>query len=140
MKEDISLANDRDNFKLCEELSNEVKSLTLKSSSYTKFYKISGFVKIIFNDDKIMYLSCPDCRKKVIEELGKWKCEYCNKTHNQNLPTYMLSALINDVSGSVLVQFPRELGDPIMNGKSAAEFKQLKDEHKDDPNQIKDFL
>ena len=52
----------------------------------------------------------------------------------------MLSALINDVSGSVLVQFPRELGDPIMNGKSAAEFKLLKEELKDDPTRIKDFL
>jgi len=52
----------------------------------------------------------------------------------------MLSALINDVSGSVLVQFPRELGDPIMNGKSASEFKLLKEQLKDDPVQIKDFL
>ena len=97
------MGSDRDNFKLCDELANEAKTLAFRSSTYTKFYKISGFVKIIFNDDKIMYLSCPDCRKKVIEELGKWKCEYCNKTHEQNLPTYMLSALINDVSGSVLV-------------------------------------
>jgi len=70
-----------------------------------------------------MYLSCPDCRKKVIEEGGLWKCEHCSKTHTINLPTYMLSALINDVSGSVMVQFPRELGDPIMGGKSAASFK-----------------
>jgi Zn-finger protein len=63
----------------------------------------------------------------VIEESGGWKCENCNKTHKQNLPTYMLSALINDVSGSIMVQFPRELGDPIMGGRSAAEFKQLKE-------------
>lgn len=61
--------------------------------------------------------------------------------HNTNLPTYMLSALISDVSGSVLVQFPRELGDPIMNGMSAQAFKNLKDELKDDPNnQLKDFF
>ena len=93
------------------------------SSNHTKFYKISGFVRTIFNDDKIMYLSCPLCRKKVIEEQGKWRCEYCARTHDHNVPTYMLSALINDVSGSVMVQFPRELGDPIMNGTSAPDFK-----------------
>jgi replication factor A1 len=130
---------DRDNFKLCEELINSVRDLNT-SSTFTKFYKISGFVKTIFNDDKIMYLSCPDCRKKVIEEAGAWKCEHCSKTHSTNLPTYMLSALINDVSGSVMVQFPRELGDPIMGGKSATAFKQLKEELKEEPNKLKDFF
>lgn len=98
------------------------------SKNQTKFYKISGFVKMIFNDEKILYLSCPDCRKKVIEEDGNWRCENCDKLHETNLPTYMLSALISDVSGNVMVQFPRELGDSIMNGKSATEFKEMKDE------------
>lgn len=83
---------------------------------------------MIFNDEKILYLSCPDCRKKVIEEDGSWRCENCNKLHETNLPTYMLSALISDVSGNLMVQFPRELGDSIMNGKSATEFKEMKDE------------
>ena len=83
---------------------------------------------MIFNDEKILYLSCPDCRKKVIEEDGNWRCENCDKLHETNLPTYMLSALISDVSGNVMVQFPRELGDSIMNGKSATEFKEMKDE------------
>ena len=88
-----------------------------------------------------MYLSCPDCRKKVIEESdNKWKCEHCSKVHDSNLPTYMLSALISDVSGSVMVQFPRELGDPIMGGMSAPEFKQLKDDLKDQPEKLKSFF
>lgn len=34
----------------------------------------------------------------------------------------MLSALISDVSGNVMVQFPRELGDSIMSGLSASDF------------------
>ncbi len=135
---------ERDNFKLCDELIEEVSFLRHSFSSnqnLTKFYKISGFVKLIFNDDKIMYLSCPDCRKKVIEESdNKWKCEHCSKVHESNLPTYMLSALISDVSGSVMVQFPRELGDPIMGGMSAPEFKQLKDDLKDQPEKLKSFF
>lgn len=36
------------------------------SSNQTRFFKISGYIKKIFNDDKILYLSCPDCRKKVM--------------------------------------------------------------------------
>jgi replication factor A1 len=93
----------------------------------SKFYKISGFVQHIFNDDKIMYLSCPDCRKKVTEEHGLWNCEACHKTHTTNVPTFMLGALIADASGSVVVQFARELGDPILQDTSAAQYKQLKE-------------
>jgi hypothetical protein len=96
-------------------------------------------VKIIFNDDKILYLSCPDCRKKVIPEDSLWRCENCNKLHETNLPTYMLSALISDVSGNVMVQFPRELGDSIMNGISASDFLAKKEECQD-PEELKEFL
>jgi replication factor A1 len=90
---------------LIEELLEEQKKNSNGSSlpSATKFFKISGYIKIIFNDDKILYLSCPDCRKKVIPEDDLWRCENCNKLHENNLPTYMLSALISDVSGNVMV-------------------------------------
>ena len=44
----------------------------------------------------------------------------------------MLQAVIADVSGNVIVQFPRELGDPIMNGLKAQEFKDFRDEKKVD--------
>ena len=47
-------SNDRDNFKLCDELVSEVASLSRSSQPFTKFFKISGFVRTIFNDEKIM--------------------------------------------------------------------------------------
>ena len=50
----------------------------------------------------------------------------------------MLSAVIADVSGNVIVQFPRELGDPIMGGLSASEFKQMKEEKTEE--EVKDFV
>lgn len=71
------------------------------------------------NDDKIYYLSCPDCRKKVIEEATGWRCENCNKIQLTNTPTYMLSARLLDTSGGVYICFPRELGEPILNGMAA---------------------
>ena len=49
----------------------------------------------------------------------------------------MLSAVISDVSGNILVQFPRELGDQIMNGMSATEFKQLKESSSDQKTWLK---
>ena len=137
-----------DNFKLAEELISEMAHHQEKmarfahsgngtdsaSKSHTRFYKISGYVKMIFNDDKILYLSCPECRKKVIEEDGHWRCENCDKLYSHNVPTYMLSALISDVSGNLMVQFPRELGDAIMDGMSASDFKAFKDGKDDQPS------
>ena len=75
----------------------------------------------------MFYLSCPDCRKKVTEHGDKWRCENCNKVYPTNIPTYMLSAVISDSTGSILVQFPREMGDAIMKGVSAGEFKLIKE-------------
>lgn len=50
----------------------------------------------------------------------------------------MLSARIQDVSGFTYVQFPRELGDPIMNGMSAKDFMDMKE--RGDPEEIKAFF
>ena len=96
----------------------------------SKFCKISGYVKKIFCDERMIYLSCPVCRKKVFEEsTNKWKCETCNKVHDSNIPTYMFTAIIADLTGDMFVQFTREFGDPIMNGMSAVDFKTFRDEN-----------
>jgi hypothetical protein len=45
----------------------------------------------------------------------------------------MINSVFSDLSGSIHVQFAREIGDPIMKGLSAAEFKTRRDEwSKDD--------
>ena len=38
-----------------------------------------------------------------------------------------MSAKIQDFSGDFYVQFIKELGDPIMNGMSAKDFKEFKE-------------
>ena len=76
----------------------------------------------------MIYLSCPVCRKKVIEDKpGFWRCESCNKTHNTNIPTYMISAVFADVSGQITLSFAREIGNTIMDGYTAEEFKAIKE-------------
>ena len=51
----------------------------------------------------------------------------------------MLTAKISDLSGSIYIQFPRELGDSIM-GKSAEEFRDFKESHSDDPEAVRNYL
>ena len=65
-----------------------------------KFFYISGFISYLRNDDKTYYLACPDetCKKKVMEEAVGWRCENCNKTYPNCVPTYVITAKIADVS------------------------------------------
>ena len=47
----------------------------------SKFYKISGHVsKMVGETDKMYYLSCPECKRKVIEEPVGFRCDHCDKT------------------------------------------------------------
>lgn len=86
-----------------------------------------------------MYDACPDCRKKVTDEPAGFRCEHCNKLHSTRVPTYMLNAKIADLSGSIYIQFPRELGDSII-GKSASEFRDFKEANLDDPDAVRNYL
>ena len=52
----------------------------------------------------------------------------------------MLTAMIHDATGDVQVQFPRDLGDPIMNGQTAKEFKQFREEQSDDVTRVRNFV
>lgn len=74
-------------------------------------FKINGYVSKMMNDERMFYLSCPDCRKKVTEDISGWRCESCGKVQHSNIPTYMLTAKIADVSGTIYVQFLRDMGD-----------------------------
>ena len=56
------------------------------------------------------------------------------------VPTYMLSAKISDLSGSIYIQFPRELGDPIMGGMSAKDFRDFKEANSHDPEAVRNYL
>lgn len=101
---------------------------------------ISGFVQRALTDDKMIYNSCPVCRKKVQDEPAGYRCEQCDKIHSTMIATYMLTAKISDLSGSIYVQFPRELGEPIMNGMPAKEFQEFKERTVDDPEALRAFL
>ena len=134
-----------DNFRLIQEVVEAVaedNNLAWGAQPQkTKFYKISGFVQRVLTDDKMSYNACPDCRKKVQEEPAGYRCENCNKVHMTMNPTYMLMAKIADLSGSIYIQFTRELGDAIMNGMSARQFLELKESFGSDQEAgIRNFL
>lgn len=92
----------------------------------------------VITDEKMTYNACPDCHRKVQDEPAGYRCEHCNKIHMTMVPTYMLTAKVSDLSGSLYVQFPRELGEPIMAGLNAKEFLELKERL--DEGELRTFL
>jgi len=132
-----------DNFKLIREMIDAVQAdQSLQQPAWnsygqsvqqkSKLYMISGFIQSIKNDDKMIYNSCPVCRKKVQDEPAGYRCEQCDKVHSTMVPTYMLTAKVSDLSGQIYMQFPRELGDAIMGGKTAKDFQEFKERTTDD--------
>ena len=120
---------------------NQSSSMNAWNSASTQkplYFKISGYVQQILNDDKTFYIGCPDCKRKVQPDPIGYRCEQCSKVFEKANPTYMLSAKIADNSGNTFVTFPKELGDEIMGGLSAVDFKNLKEDSS--PEHLKNFV
>ena len=103
-------------------------SVSMDELKTTVFY-VSGYIHYLRNDDKTFYLACPEesCKKKVMEESVGWRCENCNKTYPNCVPTYILTCKIADVSESNFVNFYRNEGTALM-GMTAEKLKDLKDQ------------
>ena len=56
------------------------------------------------------YPACtnPNCRRKVMEDGGHYRCENCGKSDSTFDPTYFFTAKICDFSDSFFVSFARE--------------------------------
>lgn len=82
----------------------------------------------IKNDERIFYPACPgdNCRRKVTEDAGGYRCENCGKTYTTFNPTFMITARISDFTDSIYVNFARDQGAALM-GMTAVEFKEYRE-------------
>ena len=92
------------------------------------YFFLNGYVSKIKNDDRIYYPACKteNCRKKVIEDAGGFRCENCGKSNTNFNPSYMFSACISDFTESIYVNFARDQGTSLM-GMSAEAFRTFKE-------------
>ena len=99
------------------------------------YFYVNGFVSYIRNDEKSIYPACPDesCKRKIVSEGDgterRWRCEHCQRTYKNCVPTYMLLAKISDLTDSIYVQFYKDMGTKLM-GVEAREIRVLKEEGK----------
>ena len=52
----------------------------------------------------------------------------------------MLTAKISDLSDQMFISFLSQIGEPIMNGLSAQQLMEIKEEQKDNPEAIKELF
>jgi replication factor A1 len=90
------------------------------------FFFINGQLNSIKNDDRMFYLACPKCCKKVTEENGSCYCENCAQAYPKANPTYMITAKVSDPTENIFVSFTRDQGTALM-GITAEDFKKMRE-------------
>jgi len=86
------------------------------------FHVKARILKFESERDKLIYLACPQCKKKVTKGPKGFFCLGCDRTYGTCLPTYMFQAKIADFSGKLTVTFARENGVPVLGGLSARQW------------------
>lgn len=81
---------------------NELGQSVEKPDTFTTHGRIIH-IKIPPGDRVPWYASCPstECRKKVIEDQGAWRCEKCQKSYPQPLYRWLLTFVLADHSESM---------------------------------------
>jgi len=62
----------------------------------------------------MFYLACPQCKKKVSDEQGGYRCENCDKSFGEAVPTYNFSFMFSDYTSKITVSCLGEVGEAIL--------------------------
>lgn len=88
------------------------------------YFKVRGALTWFTSSDDMKtyyYLACQTCKKKVTDENSAYKCENCQKSYSEAVPTFKFKFRFTDMTNHLFVNCLGECGDQIM-GISAADF------------------
>ena len=60
------------------------------------------------------YLACPVCKKKVSDDTTGYRCEFCNKSFGEAVPTYNYSFMLSDYTSKISVSCIGEAGEAVL--------------------------
>lgn len=72
----------------------------------------------------MFYLACKMCKKKVIDESNGYRCERCEKTFADAVPTYNFAMRVSDFTDTHIFNVLGDVGEAIL-GMTAAEFYEI---------------
>ncbi|CAO3686469.1 unnamed protein product [Umbelopsis ramanniana] len=104
----------------------EVKSENLGAGEKADFFNVRARV-VYMKNENCWYPACPECKKKLIEEGGSWRCEKDQKQFPEPDYRYILSLSISDATTQMFMSAFDEVGNKIL-GRSATEMVRLKDD------------
>jgi len=70
------------------------------------------------------YLSCPNCKKKVVDEVNSI-CQHCNTDYQNGKYRYILSAEFADTTTSIWATMYDEIAEKILGGITADELQKM---------------
>ena len=89
-------------------------------------FAVCGTIEYIRTDDKSCYPACPDCKKKMTEDMSNgWECDKCSKTFETPIYSYLLSFKFTDPTGVLWMNCFRESGEVILGGLTAQKYHDL---------------
>lgn len=103
---------------LSELITDSENSHELHDGGKSHWYKVSGYCTFYTNPDSerlLYYLACPACKKKVTDESTGYRCENCNKSFGEAIPTYNFGFRFSDYSNSIPLQCLGEIGEQILD-------------------------
>ncbi|GAB5586089.1 Replication factor A protein 1 [Umbelopsis nana] len=103
----------------------EVKSEPLGAGEKADYFNVKARV-VYIKSDNCSYPACPDCKKKLVDEGGSWRCEKDQKSFPQPDHRYILQLSISDATAQMYMSAFDEIGNKIL-GKTATEMVNLKD-------------
>ncbi|KAH8554654.1 putative replication factor-A protein 1 [Umbelopsis sp. PMI_123] len=103
----------------------EVKSENLGVGDKADFFNVRARV-VYMKSENCWYPACPECKKKLIDEGGSWRCEKDQKQFPEPDYRYILSLSISDATTQMFMSAFDEVGNKIL-GRSATEMVRLKD-------------
>ena len=83
------------------------------------YYTVNCFCSWIYvpqdlNERQMFYLACVQCKKRVKDSKTGYRCEKCNQTFSEAVPTYNFEAKMSDLSDTISLQCLGEIGEAII--------------------------
>eukprot|EP00117_Sycon_ciliatum_P047689 scpid61187/ scgid34036/ Replication protein A 70 kDa DNA-binding subunit; Replication factor A protein 1; Single-stranded DNA-binding protein len=105
---------------------SQIKDENLGYSDKPDYFSTMATI-LYLKKDNCLYQACPadDCKKKVLEDNGGYRCEKCDKTYPDFKYRLLLSCNVGDFSSNQWVTSFNEQAELFL-GKSAAELGELK--------------
>lgn len=86
--------------------------------------EVKCFINAVRTSGTMWYLSCPNCKKKVIDEVNS-TCPHCSTDYQNGKYRFIMSAEFSDTTTSIWATVYDDLAEKILDGRTADEMQKM---------------